>query len=216
MMSTKIKYKDFPIIDRLRTDDLKNTNEIHTVNRVVFMGNSITQGWIDYGNPELFTKNPYINKGINGQTTSQMLERFISDVIALKPKVVVILAGINDIAENTGSTTLEMIQDNIIAMVELAKANQIKVILSSILPANRLRWRPHIYPADKIIAMNIFLKHFAAQNACSYIDYYTPLVDHKKGMKSDYSEDGVHPNKAGYDIMTNLVQVAIDKMLKNN
>tara|TARA_R110000868_G_scaffold4211_13_gene26670 strand:+ start:73042 stop:73731 length:690 start_codon:yes stop_codon:yes gene_type:complete len=215
-MSITIQSQDWPNFERFKTANEKLEIPVANENRVVFMGNSITQGWIDYGDPELFSKNKYINRGIGGQTTPQMLVRFRADVIALQPKAVVILAGINDIAENTGPTTLKMIQDNIISMVELAKANHIKVILSSILPANNFPWRPSIYPADKVIAMNIFLEKYAANNDCIYIDYYTPLVDDKKGMKAEYSEDGVHPTKAGYAIMTPLVQEAIAKALKDN
>tara|TARA_R110002050_G_scaffold16019_2_gene49043 strand:- start:143956 stop:144645 length:690 start_codon:yes stop_codon:yes gene_type:complete len=215
-MSTTIQSQDWPNFERFKTANEKLEIPVANENRVVFMGNSITQGWIDYGDPELFSKNTFINRGIGGQTTPQMLVRFRADVIALQPKAVVILAGINDIAENTGPSTLEMIQDNIVSMVELAKANDIKVILSSILPANNFPWRPSIYPADKVIAMNIFLEKYAASNDCIYIDYYTPLVDDKKGMKAEYSEDGVHPTKAGYAIMTPLVQEAIAKALKDN
>mgnify|MGYP003642258037 FL=1 len=214
-MSTTIQAQDWPNFERFKTANEKIGLPQNGEKRVVFMGNSITQGWIEHGNPELFSENPYINRGISGQTTPQMLVRFRADVIALQPKAVVILAGINDIAENTGPTTLKMIQDNIVSMVELAKANHIKVILSSILPANKFPWRPEIYPADKVIEMNMFLKQYAIANDCIYIDYYTPLVDAEKGMKAIYSEDGVHPNKKGYDIMTPLVVEAISKALSN-
>lgn len=214
-MSTTLQSQDWPNFERFKAANQDLSLPQKGENRVVFIGNSITQGWIDHGDPELFSKNPYINRGISGQTTPQMLVRFRADVIALQPKAVVILAGINDIAENTGPTTLEMIQDNIISMVELAKANDIKVILSSILPANKFPWRPTIYPADKVIEMNVFLKNYAAAHDCIYIDYYSPLVDAEKGMKTDYSEDGVHPNKAGYAIMTPLVIEAIAKALHN-
>lgn len=213
-MSAPLQSQDWPNFERYKADNEKIGLPAENENRVVFMGNSITQGWKDYGNPALFIDSTsYINRGIGGQTTPQMLVRFRADVIALKPKVVVILAGINDIAENTGPTTLEMIQDNLISMVELAKANNIKVILSSILPANNFPWRPNIYPADKVIEMNVFLKNYAESNNCIYLDYYTPLVDNKKGMKAAYSDDGVHPTIAGYDIMTPLVKEAIAKAL---
>lgn len=214
-MFTTIQAQDWPNFKRFKAENQKIGLPQHGEDRVVFMGNSITQGWIEHGDPELFSKNPFINRGISGQTTPQMLVRFRADVIALQPKVVVILAGINDIAENTGPTTLKMIQNNIASMVELAKANHIKVILSSILPANKLSWRPQIYPADKVIEMNIFLKEFAAANDCIYIDYYSPLVDAEKGMKAEFSKDGVHPNKAGYAIMTPLVVKAISKALNH-
>ena len=214
-MSAPLQSQDWPNFERYKAENEKIGIPSENENRVVFMGNSITQGWKDYGNPELFSDSTsYINRGIGGQTTPQMLVRFRADVIALKPKAVVILAGINDIAENTGPTTLEMIQNNIVSMVELAKANQIKVIISSILPANVFPWRPTIDPADKVIEMNIFLKDYAENNNCIYLDYYTPLVDDKKGMKSEYSEDGVHPTIVGYDIMTPLVIEAIHKALQ--
>jgi lysophospholipase L1-like esterase len=213
-MSAPLQSQDWPNFERYKAENEKIGLPTANENRVVFMGNSITQGWKDYGHPELFSDSTsYINRGIGGQTTPQMLVRFRADVIALKPKVVVILAGINDIAENTGPTTLKMIQDNIISMVELAQANKIKVILSSILPANKFPWRPSIYPADKVIEMNIFLKDYAEKNNCTYLDYYTALVDDNKGMKAEYSEDGVHPTIAGYDIMTPLVIEAINKAL---
>ena len=213
-MSAPLQSQDWPNFERYKAENEKIGLPTANENRVVFMGNSITQGWKDYGNLELFSDSTsYINRGIGGQTTPQMLVRFRADVIALKPKAVVILAGINDIAENTGPTTLKMIQDNIISMVELAQANKIKVILSSILPANKFPWRPSIYPADKVIEMNIFLKDYAEKNNCIYLDYYTALVDDNKGIKAEYSEDGEHPTIAGYDIMTPLLIEAINKAL---
>jgi len=213
-MTNTTQSQDWPNFEKYKEANAKIKLPLEDENRVVFMGNSITEGWINYGDPQLFSENPYINRGISGQTTPQMLVRFRADVIALKPKAVVILAGINDIAENTGPTTLKMIQDNIISMVELAKANHIKVILSSIFPANTFKWNPKIYPADKVIEMNTFLKNYAKENSCTYLDYYTPLVDDKKGMKAMYSEDGVHPTKAGYAIMGPLVKEAIAKTLE--
>ncbi|QWX85393.1 acylhydrolase [Cellulophaga sp. HaHaR_3_176] len=214
LTTNTMQSQDWPNFNKFKDANTRIGVPAENENRVVFMGNSITEGWINYGNPELFSKNPYINRGISGQTTPQMLVRFRADVIALKPKAVVILAGINDIAENTGPTTLQMIQDNLVSMAELAKANQIKVILSSILPANKFNWNPKIYPADKVIEMNIFIKKYAEENDCIYLDYYTSLVDDKKGMKKEYSDDGVHPTKAGYAVMTSLVEKAIAKALK--
>jgi lysophospholipase L1-like esterase len=214
MMTASVQSQDWPNFERFREANKKVGFPAENENRVVFMGNSITQGWIDYGNPELFSENPFINRGISGQTTPQMLVRFRADVIALQPKAVVILAGINDIAGNTGESTIEMIQDNLISMVQLAQTNNIKVILSSILPANKFTWRPEVYPVDKVIAMNEFIKNYAGENNCLYIDYYTPMVDDEKGLKIEYSEDGVHPNKAGYAVMTPLVLEAIRKALE--
>lgn len=214
MITASVQSQDWPNFERFREANKKVGFPAINENRVVFMGNSITQGWIDYGNPELFSENPFINRGISGQTTPQMLVRFRADVIALQPKAVVILAGINDIAGNTGESTIEMIQDNLISMVQLAQTNNIKVILSSILPANKFTWRPEVYPVDKVIAMNEFIKNYAGENNCLYIDYYTPMVDDEKGLKIEYSEDGVHPNKAGYAVMTPLVLEAIRKALE--
>ncbi len=178
-------------------------------NRVVFMGNSITDGW-----PSDFLDNKtYINRGISGQTTPQMLLRFRVDVINLKPKVVVILAGTNDIAGNTGPSTLEMITNNIQSMCELAVANNIKVILCSVLPANIYPWSKGIEPADIIIELNRRLKKYAKKKGHKYLDYYSLMADDEKGLKSNYANDPVHPNKAGYKVMEELVKKAIDKSL---
>lgn len=182
-------------------------------NRVVFMGNSITAGWINL-HPEFFASKPYIDRGIGGQTTPQMLIRFRQDVIDLKPKVVVILAGINDIAGNTGPTTLEAIIDNISGMALLAKANGIKVILSSVLPAYDFPWRPGLEPAGKVIALNKMIKAFADENNMIYLDYFTALVDERNGMKREYSNDEVHPTLKGYLVMEPLVEKAIGEALK--
>ncbi len=181
--------------------------------RVVFMGNSITAGW-STTYPEYFSGKPYVNRGISGQTTPQMLVRFRADVIALKPAVVVILAGTNDIAGNTGPSTLEMILDNIMSMCELAKANGIKVILCSVLPAYDYPWKPGLNPAEKIASLNEMIKKYAAGNDIIYLDYYSSLVNESKGMITRYAYDGVHPNKAGYKIMAPLTEAAITKALK--
>jgi lysophospholipase L1-like esterase len=177
---------------------------------VVFMGNSITDGWIG-NSPSFFENNHYIDRGISGQTSPQMLLRFRADVIALHPKAVVIECGTNDIAGNTGPSTLAMVEDNIMSMAELAKANKIKVILGAVLPANKFGWKPDLQPADSIIALNVWIKAYAQKNHFSYIDYYTSLVDDKKGMKPEYSQDGVHPNKAGYAVMEKLALPVIGK-----
>lgn len=181
--------------------------------RVVFMGNSITIGWSNL-NPEFFEGKPYINRGISGQTTPQMLIRFRPDVINLKPKVVVILAGTNDIAGNTGYTPVETIFGNIVSMTELAKANGIKVVLSSVLPAFDYPWRKGLEPVGKIADLNQRLKDYAAKNNCVYLDYYTPMADERKGLKAELTSDGVHPNKAGYLVMGPLAEKAIATALK--
>ncbi|MFY0652432.1 MAG: hypothetical protein JXQ96_10385 [Cyclobacteriaceae bacterium] len=177
------------------------------------MGNSITQGWVKR-NPEFFEDNPYIGRGISGQTTAQMLLRFRSDVIDLKPKVVVIHAGTNDIAANRGPVTLEQIIGNIASMSELAKANGIKVVLASVLPATSYLWRPAIDPADKIIALNELIKNYADENNIVYLDYFSAMVNSENGLRKEYGRDSVHPNVAGYKVMGPLAKKAIAKALK--
>ncbi|HSN47941.1 MAG TPA: SGNH/GDSL hydrolase family protein [Flavobacterium sp.] len=178
--------------------------------RIVFMGDSITEGWPFL---EFFAGKPYVNRGISGQTTPQMLIRFRPDVIALKPEVVVLLAGINDIAGNTGPSTLEMITDNIFSMAELAKANRIKVILCSVLPALDFDWKKGMNPAEKVVTLNKMIKKYADANGILYLDYYSAVVNDQKGLKAEYSGDGVHPNKKGYEVMAPLVEKAIKKTL---
>jgi len=182
-------------------------------NRIVFMGNSITDGWIRLS-PEFFQGRPYIDRGISGQTTPQMLVRFRADVIALKPKVVLILAGINDIAGNTGPSTLEMIEDNLASMAELAKASGIKVVMSSILPAFDFPWKPGMQPAEKVVAVNTWMKAYATKNGMIYLDYWSAFADERKGMPAKYSKDGVHPTAEGYKIMEPLAEKAIAEALR--
>jgi lysophospholipase L1-like esterase len=182
-------------------------------NRVVFMGNSITEGWQQYF-PTMFAGKPYINRGISGQTTPQMLVRFRPDVVALKPKVVVILAGTNDIAGNTGPSTLEMIEDNIASMADIARANGIKVVLSSVLPVFDYPWKPGLEPAPKIIALNKWLKDYAAKHGAIYLDYHSPMADARGGMRDGLASDGVHPNETGYRLMAPLAEQAIQKALR--
>lgn len=184
-------------------------------NRVVFIGNSITAGWIRM-RPEFFASKPYINRGIGGQTTPQMLIRFTQDVIDLQPKVVVILAGINDIAQNTGPTTLEAVMDNISGMALLAKAHGIKVILSSVLPAYDFPWRPGLEPAGKVIALNRMIKDLAEKNDFYYLDYFSAVADSRNGMKKAYASDEVHPTAEGYKVMEPLVEKAIESVLKKD
>jgi lysophospholipase L1-like esterase len=203
---------DWPNLGRFRADNAKLGLPVANEKRVVFMGNSITEGWIRI-RPAYFSGRSYINRGISGQTTPQMLLRFRSDVIDLKPKVVVILAGTNDIAGNTGQSTLEMIEGNFMSMVELAKANKIKVILCSVLPASSYSWRPEVHPAEKIAQLNVWIKEFAVKNGITYVDFYSPLVNEQKGMKAEYSPDGVHPNEAGYKVMEPLTEKAIAKAM---
>ena len=206
--------KDWPNIHRYKDDNEKIKSMPADKNRVVFMGNSITEGWIN-NDASFFSGNPYIDRGISGQTTPQMLVRFREDVIDLKPAVVVILAGINDIAGNTGPITLDETYGNIISMAELAKSNNIKVVISSVLPAFDFPWRPGMQPAEKVVALNKMLKNYADKNGIVYLDYFSAMKDERNGLPSSLSSDGVHPNLAGYKIMEPLAQKAIaDAMRK--
>lgn len=180
--------------------------------RVLFMGNSITIGWINK-RPDFFAGKSYVNRGISGQTTPQMLVRFRADVINLKPKVVIILAGTNDIAGNTGPSTIEMIADNIMSMAELAKSNNIKVILCSVLPVFDYSWKPGLNPSGKIIALNKLIRDYSEENDIVYLDYFKQMVNEKNGLKDELTYDGVHPNEAGYDVMAPLAEQAIAKAL---
>jgi acetyl esterase/lipase/lysophospholipase L1-like esterase len=204
--------KDWPNIQRY-ADDNEKLKTMPDKNRVVFMGNSITEGWRN-NDSAFFISNDYVDRGISGQTTPQMLTRFREDVINLKPAVVVILAGINDIAQNTGPIKLEDTYGNIISMAELAKANDIKVVITSTLPANVIPWRTYIHPADSVIALNKMLKTYADKNKIVFVDYYTAMMDDQKGLPKTLSDDGVHPTLAGYKIMEPLAQKGIADALK--
>jgi lysophospholipase L1-like esterase len=182
-------------------------------NRVVFFGDSITYLWhLD----EYFPGKPYINRGISGQTTPQMLIRFRQDVIELHPKVVVILAGTNDIAGNTGPMRIEDIEANYASMADLAHANNIRVVFSSVLPVHNYTPQSQNpfagHPPEKIITLNRWLKDYvAAHSDCIYLDYFSVMVDEKGYMKKDLADDGLHPNEAGYRIMAPLAETAIHK-----
>ena len=181
--------------------------------RVVFLGNSIFEGWLR-SRPEFFAGKPYFDRGISGQTTPQMLLRFYDDVVALQPDVLVLKCGINDIAQNTGPYDQEKTLNNIKAIAQLARANKIKTILCSVLPANDFKWRPGLEPADKVIALNAAIKQFAIENDFYYLDLYTSVVDENKGMKKEYASDGVHPTVEGYKVIEPLVEDAIKKVKK--
>jgi len=180
--------------------------------RVVFMGNSITIGW---GNThaEFFDGKPYVNRGISGQTTPQMLLRFRQDVIDLNPKVVIILAGTNDIAGNTGPMTLAQIMDNLKSMAEVASANGIEVILCSVLPAEDYPWRQGLKPNEKIPALNKMIKAYCDSSDALYLDYFTAMANAKNGLDKDLAHDGVHPTKKGYEMMAPMAETAIAKAL---
>ena len=203
---------DWANLERYRADNATLGAPRAGEQRVVFMGNSITEGWAKHF-PTMFPGKPYVGRGISGQTTPQMLVRFRQDVIGLKPAVVVLLAGVNDIAGNTGPATLEMIEDNIQSMTELARANGIAVVLSSVLPAYDFPWRRGLEPAPKIVALNAWLKQYAAAQRLVYADYHSAMADERQGLRAELSGDGVHPNEAGYRVMAPLVEAAITEAL---
>lgn len=180
---------------------------------VVFMGDSITEAWAPLF-PVMFRGKAYVGRGISGQTTPQMLLRFHKDVVALRPAVVVILAGTNDIAGNSGPSTLEMIEENLAAMTEMAQGNGIHVVLSSVLPVYDYPWRPGLEPAPKIVALNAWIRRYAAERGAVYLDYHAAMSDARQGLRAEFSADGVHPNEAGYRVMAPLVEQAISEALR--
>ncbi|WP_336960963.1 SGNH/GDSL hydrolase family protein [Chryseobacterium contaminans] len=197
------KYKD------------ENTSIVSSKKKVdvVFMGNSITEGWVK-SHPEFFSENNYTGRGISGQTTSQMLLRFQSDVVALKPKLVIINAGTNDIAQNAGIYDPDFTFNNIKAMVDIAQNNGIKVIIASVLPAAAFPWRKEITEvSQKVDALNNRLKQYASNNKFIFVDYNTAMRDAKGGMREGLSKDGIHPVPAGYAIMEPMIKNAIHKTL---
>jgi acyl-CoA thioesterase-1 len=204
---------DFGWLARFREADIKLAPPAPGENRVVFMGDSITEAWKVEGPTGTFPGKPYINRGISGQTTPQMLVRFRQDVIALKPKVVVILAGTNDIAGNTGPMTLQQTEDNLASMAELAAANGINVVLCSILPAFDYPWKRGLEPAPKILAINQWIKAQAAEKRYVYVDFHAAMKDDRDGLPAALSNDGVHPTPAGYSVMAPLAEAGIEKAL---
>ncbi len=208
-----IQAQDWPNLEQFKDANAKIGLPSENENRVVFMGNSITIGWLNK-RPEFFEGKPYVNRGISGQTTPQMVLRFRQDVIALQPKVVVILAGTNDIAGNTGPSTLQMILDNIKSMAELAEANDIKVVLSSVLPAFDYPWRPGLKPNEKIPALNKLIKAYAEENGHVYLDYFSAMADKRNGLPKEYASDEVHPTITGYKVMEPMVDAAIAEALE--
>jgi acyl-CoA thioesterase-1 len=197
--SRTAKANDWANLCQYRADNLRVAALPQRERRVVYMGDSITEGWgLSDRN---FFSNGRVNRGISGQTTGQMLLRFESDVVALHPKIVHILAGTNDLAGNEGPETLDDIRNNLIAMVTLARANGIRVVLASITPARRFPWKPAVEPAPKIRVMNAWLKSYAERIGATYVDYYTLLVDGDGGMRADLTFDGVHLNGAGYALI---------------
>jgi lysophospholipase L1-like esterase len=215
------KLNDWPLLARYRDANARIT-PVKNEKRVVFMGDSITDSWDDPKYGGFFSGKPYIDRGISGQTTPQMLVRFRADVIALRPAVVVILAGTNDLAGNTGPMTLGAIEDNLVSMTELAKANHIRVVLASLLPVSDYESRdgkPIVRTAqrspERIKALNEWMKNYVAENKLTYLDYYSAMIDEKDFLKDELSEDGLHPNVKGYMVMAPLAEEAITKSLKS-
>ena len=215
------RLNDWPQLARYREANGKVTAPAKNETRVVFMGDSITDSWQNPKFGGFFPGKPYVDRGISGQTTPQMLLRFRPDVISLQPKVVLILAGTNDLAGNTGPATLEAIEGNLASMAELAKANSIKVVFASILPVSDYEQRdgkPIIQtlrrPPDKIKALNEWMKGYTANNKLTYLDYYSALVDDRGFLKVELSDDGLHPNAGGYAIMAPLAEAAIARAMK--
>ncbi|MDT7688165.1 MAG: hypothetical protein QOE46_924 [Acidobacteriota bacterium] len=213
--------KDWPALSRYREANAKVAAPSKDEPRVVFMGDSITDGWDDPRYGGFFPGKPYIDRGISGQTTPQMLIRFRPDVIALRPRVVVILAGTNDLAGNTGPTTLEAIEDNLTSMAELARANGIRVVLSSLLPVSDYEKRDGQAiiqtmrrPPAQIRALNEWMKSYAAAHGSVYLDYFKAMADEHGFLKDELSDDGLHPNAKGYEVMSPLAEQAIEAALK--
>lgn len=207
------QLQDWPQLNRYRDANAKVPAPAKAEDRVVFMGDSITDGW---KLAEYFPDKPYINRGISGQTTPQMLIRFRPDVVALKPRVVVILAGTNDIAGNTGPMTLEMIQHNYASMAELAKANGIRVVFASVLPIHdygKTKVSERRQP-DQILKLNEWLKNYTRAHGHVYLDYFSKMIDDKGMLKAELANDGLHPNAEGYKLMAPLAETAIGQALR--
>lgn len=207
------EYADFARYEKANSLLDRSTKD---ENRVVFMGNSITEAWLSYSS-DFFRDNGYIGRGISGQVTHQMLLRFQADVINLKPKVVVILAGTNDIAQNSGPVSLEEIMQNVKSMSELALQNGIQVILCSVLPAKDYPWKKGMNPLEKIPALNLMISSYAKSRGLAYADYYAAMQDGNGGLKvpeHTSANDLVHPNKAGYMVMESVIKPLIDKALQ--
>lgn len=208
-ITSSIIAQDWANLERFKEENTSIMQEEITGKRIVFMGNSITEGWSTFDSV-FFSENQFINRGIGGQTTPQMLLRFKQDVIDIKANTVIVLAGINDIAENTGPISLKQILGNIISMCELANQNNIRVILCSVLPANKFPWEPKINPTQKVIDLNEMLLDYANSKSITYVDYYSKMVDDKQELISAYGYDPVHPNLEGYVIMKHILSEVLE------
>lgn len=206
--------QDWAFLERFKEENKEVATLPVSERKVVFMGNSITEGWLQT-DATFFREHGFINRGIGGQTTPQMLLRFRQDVIDLKPRAVVILAGTNDIAGNTGSMSNEEILNNIASMSELAVSHGIKVILCSILPASDYSWSPGKHPDIRIPQVNGLIKEYASRNKHVYVDFFTAMADAKNGLPLQLAEDGVHPTKLGYDKMKTILLPQVMELLKN-
>jgi len=220
--SLEAKLKDWPALGRYREANAKVAPRLKDERRVVFMGDSITDNWNRPAFGGFFPTRPYLDRGISGQTTPQMLIRFPADVIGLNPQVVVILAGTNDLAGNTGPTTLKAIEDNLAAMADLAKSKHIRVVLASVLPVSDYQSRdgkPIVRttqrPPEQIRELNEWIREFTREKKLTYLDYYSAMIDEKGFLRSELSDDGLHPNKGGYAVMSPLAEAAIDAALKS-
>lgn len=196
---------DWAYLEKYALENQQLLQQLNDGNRIVLIGDSITEFWERYDSI-FFSQNNYINRGISGQTTLQILERFQNDVVDLQPKSVIILAGINDIAENNGPISIEEIMNNIVSMVEKSLKNNIEVVLCSVLPANNFYWNPKIQPIEKIKQLNQKIKAYSLSKRIKYVDYYTQMVDEKLGLDKKYADDGVHPNLAGYLKMKSILE----------
>jgi len=216
------RLQDWPDLARYREANAKVAAPAKDEQRVVFMGDSITDMWVQPRFGAFFPGKPYIGRGIGGQTTPQMVLRFRADVIALQPKVVVILAGTNDLSANTGPITLEETEGNLASMAELARAHGIRVVLSSVMPVSNYGHDRDGNPVDmrqkrppeKILELNAWIKKYAAEQGHMYLDYFSAMVDEQGLLKNELSEDGLHPNAAGYAVMAPLAEKAIQTTLR--
>ena len=206
------KLADWPQLGRYRAANAALAPAAEGEDRVVFFGASMTEFWGKNGT-NFFPGKPYVNRGISGQTTAQMVARFRQDVIDLHPKAVVILGGTNDVAGNTGPMAPEMTEDNWESMADLAKANGIRAIFASITPSTDFWWHKGLKPAEKIRTLNAWLKGYCASHGLTYLDYYSTLTDEEGGMKKEFTVDGVHATAKGYAVMAPLAQAAIDEAL---